>query len=323
MLDKQLVISDMYRAKNKQSFFALHQLQTKIKNLYPDVKIEFHILWDNIVEGDLGENEKWSQLIDMHIENLYSYDKEFFENYIKEYYGLDYTEKFRTWKSIYFVLMAHYLRRVKLKHYYLIYDDDILINDDFKHITDLLLERIPVCLTEPMNSSCDKVLFQKLINLFGENFYHRYVSRNPEGFGFNAGFQGIDLSIYDDFLSVDRFKVILDLFEYKSVLDSDGKEFFGNERFIIDTQQQSFFSLMNTVLSKKDPHILDPEKYYVLPNFGIHPKYGDLGEIKELNGWGPSLESKITHFIGHTQGKGKPKEFLDKVDEYLKINNFL
>lgn len=33
--------------------------------------------------------------------------------------------------------------------------------------------------------------------------------------------------------------------------------------------------------------------------------------------------NKITHFIGHTREKGKPKQFLDKVDKYLKLNNFL
>ena len=78
---KEIVVSNLMRAKNKQSFFALHQLQSKIKALYPDVKVEFHILWDNIAEGNMGDNDKWSQLIDEKIENLYSYDKEFFDNY--------------------------------------------------------------------------------------------------------------------------------------------------------------------------------------------------------------------------------------------------
>ena len=321
---KEIVISNMMRAKNKQSFFALHQIQSKIKALYPNVNIEFHILWDNIDEGDLGDNEKWSKLIDEHIKNLYSYDKEFFNNYVTEFYNLDYTEKFQTWKAIYYVLMAHYLRRVKLKHYYLIYDDDILINDNFKHICDLILDKIPVLISEPMNANCDKVLGNKLVSNFGEGFIQLYNQRNPNIYGFNAGFQGIDLSIYDEFLSKDRFQFILDLFEYKSILDENGKEFFGPERFVIDTQQQSFFSLMNVVFSKKEPHILDPEEYYVVPNFGIHPKFGELDPTNDPDeGWGAGLASRITHFIGHTQGKGKPKVFLDKVDEYLKTNNFL
>jgi len=311
------------RAKNKQSFFALHQIQSKIKALHPDVHLEFHILWDNIEEGDLGDNDKWSGLIDSEIDNLYSYDKKFFIDYIQEFYDADYSDKLSTWKAGFFVVMAHYLRRVMLKHYYLIYDDDILINDDFSHICDQLLNHTPVMITEPMNASCDKVLFQKLCGVFGDGFYHVYQQRNPSFYGFNAGFQGIDLSIYDDFLSRDRFLSILDLFEYKSVLDENGKEFFGQERFMIDTQQQSFFGLMNTVLSKQAPHILNPEEYYVIPNFGTHPKFGDLDPSQELGGWGPALQSKITHFIGHTQGKGKPKEFLDRVDDYLKVNKFI
>jgi hypothetical protein len=320
---KEIVISDLMRAKNKQSFFALHQIQTKIHKLYPDCNVEFHILWDNTAEGDMGDNAKWEALIDSQIINLHSYDKDFFDNYVQEYYQVDYSDKFRTWKAIYLVIMAHYLRRVKLKHYYLIYDDDILINDDFKHITDLMLDRIPVLISEPMNASCDKVLFQQLVNMFGEGFYHAYQQRNPNFFGFNAGFQGIDLSIYDEFLSRDRFLTILDMFQYKSVLDENGKEFFGQERFLIDTQQQSFFGLMNIVLPKQQPHILDPTKYYVLPNFGTHPTFGELSPDQELGGWGPALQSSITHFIGHTEGRGKPKEFLERVDDYLKLNNFL
>jgi hypothetical protein len=324
---KEIVISNLMRAKNKQSFFALHQIQSKIKKLYPDVKIEFHILWDDTNELNLQNEEKWSNLIDSQIENLYSYNKEFFNNYVTEYYGFDYTEKFKTWKAIYFILMAHYLRRVKLKHYYLIYDDDILINDDFKHICDLLLERTPILISEPMNASCDKVMFQKLVNLFGENFYHVYIKNNPKQYGFNAGFQGIDLGIYDDFLSKDRFQHLLDLFEYKSIYDKNGEEIWGDERFIIDTQQQSFFGLMNIVLASKSIHILDPEEYFVMPNWGVHPKYGQLTQDDENEGWGYSMESKITHFIGHTVmhgiNHGKPKPFLKKVDKYLKENNFI
>lgn len=320
---KEIVISNLMRAKNKQSFFALHQIQSKIKSLYPDVKIEFHILWDNTNELNLQNEEKWENLIDTQIENLYSYDKEFFNNYIKEYYDLDYDEKFTTWKAIYFILMAHYLRRVKLKHYYLIYDDDILINDNFKYICDLILSQTPMVITEPMNVNCDKVLFQKLMDTFGEGFYSLYTQNNPNMSGFNAGFQGVDLSIYDDFLSKDRFQMILDLFEYKSVYDENGEEIWGKQRFLIDTQQQSFFGLMNTVFSKKPLHILDPEEYFVVPNWGEHPIKGTINSEDEYGGWGIALESKITHFIGYTRGKGKPKQFLDKVDEYLTNNNFL
>ena len=312
------------RAKNKQSFFALHQIQSKIQKLYPDVDVEFHILWDSTNELNLQDEKKWSDLIDSQIKNLTSYNKKFFDDYVKDCYSLDYDDKFKLWKHIYFIIMGHYLRRVKLVDYYLIYDDDILINDDFKYITDILLSKIPLAITEPANMNCDKVLFNKLVDLYGVEFKHVYASRNNAFAGFNAGFQGIDLSIYDNFLSTDRFELLLNLFEYSSIYDKDGIEIWDQRRFLIDTQQQSFMGLMNTVVSKKDIHILNPEEYFVVPNFGPHPKHGHLDPNDEPDGgWRWGLESKITHFIGHTRGKGKPKQFLDRVDQYLKENNFL
>jgi hypothetical protein len=320
---KEIVISNLMRAKNKQSFFALHQIQSKIRAIHPDVRIEFHILWDSTNELNLKDEKKWADLIDSEIENLYSYDKEFFNNYVREFYELEYEEKFTTWKAIYFVIMAHYLRRVKLKDYYLIYDDDILINDDFSHICELLLSKTPVMITEPMNINCDKVLYQTLFDTFGIGFNQIYLENNPKQFGFNAGFQGIDLGIYDNFLSKNDFKLILDLFSYQSIYDENGEEIWDSRRFAIDTQQQSFFGLMNTVFSKKQIHILDPEEYYVVPNWGVHPTKGAINSEDENSGWGIALDSKISHFIGHTRGKGKPKQFLDRVDRYLKANNFL
>jgi|694.fasta_scaffold00044_14 hypothetical protein len=318
---KEIIIANMMRTKNKQSFFALHQIQSKIQALYSDIKIEFHILWDNKDEYN-DTNDKWEKLINSEIKNLYSYDRKFFVDYVKNLYDLDYENKFNIWPPIYHIIMPHYIRRVLCKDYYLIYDDDILINDNFDHIVKLVLNKIPVLISEPMNINCDKVLINKLIDVFGEGFLTAYKNRNPEFKGFNAGFQGIDLSIYDDFLSKDRFKFLLDLFEYKSIFDQNGNEIWGNERFIIDTQQQSFFGLMNVVFSKKYPHILEENEYFVVPNWGVHPKFGEINNEDENNGWTIGLKSKITHFIGHTQGKGKPKVFLNKVDGYLLKNNF-
>lgn len=321
----KVVISSLMRAKNKQSFFALHQIQSKIKNLYPDVEVHFHVIWDSIGnELGLKDDEHWASIIDHEIHNLHSYDKKFLNDYVKTAYGLDYDEKFSVYVAIYHILIGHYLRRVKLEDYYLVYDDDILINDDFKLPCDVILSKTPMLITEPANANCDKVLFQRFIDIYGRDFQDIYFTKNPKAYGFNSGFQGFDLSIYDDFLSADRFKLLMDFFEFKSIYDENGEEIWDSRRFFIDTQQQSFFGLANTVLSKKDIHILDPEQYFVVPNFGPHPKHGQLDPNDEPDGgWRWGLESKITHFIGHTRGKGKPKQFLDKVDEYLKQNNFL
>jgi hypothetical protein len=320
---QEIVISNLMRAKNKQSFFALHQIQTKIKTLYPNVRLEFHILWDDTNELNVGEEAEWSALIDENIKNLHSYSKEFFDKYLMEFYNLDYVDRFKKFKAGYFIVMGHYLRRVLLKHYYLIYDDDILINDDFKVVTDSLLDNTAVLIAEPMNSSCDKVMFEKLVQLLGTKFAEIYQKKNPNFYGFNAGFQGIDLGMYDIFLSSDRLETLLNLFDYSGIYDDKGEQIWGHKRFLIDTQQQSLLSLMNIVFARKPIHILNPEEYYVVPNFGNHPVYGDLSPEGVDGGWTAGLNSKITHFIGHTQGKGKPKEFLERVDNYLKTHNFI
>lgn len=313
----------MMRCRNKQSFFALYQLQNKIHAVDPEVIVEFHVLWDtDESHHEKRDDPKWSALIDEHITHCHSYDRQFFKTYIQTMYGVTDVEKFDVWMPSYFIMMAQYLRRVKLYDYYFIYDDDIIINDDFSHILNLMLSQVPVLISEPMNVSCDKVLLEKLVGLFGENFWEIYIQRNPRRAGFNAGFQGIDLSIYDNFLSVDRFIELLDLFEYRSIYDADGNEIWGNERFKLDTQQQSFFSLMNVVLSRTRPHFLDDKEYYVVPNWGTHPTFGALNPEDEFEGWGLNLRSRISHFIGHTRGKGKARIFLEYVDKYLKEKGF-
>lgn len=321
-MKNKIVIANMMRCKNKQSFFALHQIQEKILNNDSSIDVEFHILWDSD-DNNLEKKDDiyWANLIDSYIHNIHSYSRDFFKEYVIQMYGIDDVDKFDEWIPIYHILMAHYLRRVKMFDYYLIYDDDVLINDNFENVTELLKKKIPVLISEPMNYNCDKVLLNKLFQLYGENFFNRYKNRNPKYHGFNAGFQGIDLSIYDDFLSVDRFGELINLFDIRNFFDDNGNEIWGTERFLLDTQQQSFFSLMNVVLSKKEIHILDPNQYYVLPNWGTHPVHGEINPNDELQGWGLCLSSKISHFIGHTHGKGKPKVFLEKVDEYLISKN--
>ena len=77
-MDNKIVIANMMRAKNKQSFFAIHQLYNKIKNNDPNCDVEFHILWDENYELIDNENEKWEDLINNYGFNIISYNKEFF-----------------------------------------------------------------------------------------------------------------------------------------------------------------------------------------------------------------------------------------------------
>ena len=322
----KIVILNMFRAKNKQSFFALHQIYNKIKSFDDSIDVNFHTLWDTENELGMKNDKKWEDLIDNYGFNLTSYNKEFFRDYWISAYDYDeptVTLKCSKYFPIYQILMMHYLRRVKLYDYCLIYDDDILINYDFVDVINLMLEKTPVLITEPFNCNCDKVLIKNILEMYGSEAVTLYKKRNPDIHGFNAGFQGVDLSIFDDFLSKDRFELMINMFNYDGIIDSNGNEIWDHRRFVNDTQQQSFLSNMNIIKSKKDPHILDPLTCYVAPNFGSHPILGTLNSEDELNGWGCCMKSKISHFIGHTRGKGKPIQFLEKMNEYLKINNFL
>lgn len=314
-------ILSMFRNKNKQSFFAIHQLYIKTKEYDKNINVNFHIIWDKNTELN-GYDQEYSDLIDnMFKDNIVSYDRQFLKSYAKKYYNVsdEKLDRFDNFYLIYRIILGHYLRRVKLLDNFIILDDDILINYDLHDIIYYTLNNISFLIAEPMNTNCDKGLFNSLSDIYDRTqFVEKYRERNAPMLGFNAGFQGIDASIFDDFLSTANFYQLLSLFDYSSTKNPDGTEFFGPRRFMLDTQEQSFFSCMNICKSKNDPVIMNPNEYFVIPNWGTHPVFGEINYNDENQGWTFALRSKIVHFIGHTMGKGKPKVFLNRVDEYLK-----
>ena len=231
--------------------------------------------------------------------------------------------KFINFKAIYILLLAHYLRKSLGFGYYLIYDDDIILKEDIDELKYALKEQRPCLLVEPMNQWCDKSLCDSLFDLYPGGI-ERYKALNKQFLGFNAGFQGIRLEIYDDFLDPKGFKELLNLFNYNGIYDENGKEKTGKERTAIDTQQQSFFSIMNQIATTKAPYMLPYPDYYCCPNWGTHPHHGEIDTANEYEGWDVAMKSKIVHFIGHTvlEGRhyGKPKYYHKLVDEYLTIN---
>lgn len=310
----------MYRAKNKTAFFAMHQATTILN----DFDIEFHILWDDVEYSD-----EWTDKINSSDFKIVSYTKEMLDQYCLDY-GItkDFISSFSKFKAIYFIIHAHYLKKNDICNYYLIYDDDIVMSEDIEEFKECLRTETPLLICEPLNAGCDKVLAQKLIELYGgEQAYRYYINVNPQLLGFNGGIQGISLDMYEDFLDPEYFNLMLNLFNYNGIYDSDGKEITGPQRTAIDTQQQSFFGIMNIIRSKKTPVILDPSKYFVCPNWGYHPIYGDINTSNEYNGWDVNMKSKIVHFIGHTifEGKhyGKPEQYHKLVDNYLKQHNLI
>jgi hypothetical protein len=327
MNQNKIVIANAYRYKGKQAFFAMHQIQSKIKEYKPDVEIEFHIMWDNNFENAESDRQYWETLLERSDFNITSYDKQFFADYVVSAYDIESNEiekRLKRFFPLYHVLIGHYLRRVLLFDYYLIYDDDILINYDFKDVIDAILEKKPVLITEPYHPSCDKSMGDVITNMFGQPFVEKYLTRNPNRYGFNAGFQGIDLRIYDEFISNSGFRTMLNMFDYSQTFDENGNQLIhGYDRTKIETQQQSFFGLLNVVMAKNDPYILDPKTTYIAPTFGNCELHGEIRSDDGYNGWGMCLKSKISHFIGHTEGRGKPKEFLDRVNLYLTNEGFI
>lgn len=310
----KLVIANMYRAKNKTSFFAFHQIINRLS----DFDIEFHALWD-----DPEYKDEWTDKFKNLNCKIISYTKE----QLNEYYlnlgiSQSYINKFNSFKNIYHLLLAYYLKKQQITDYYLVYDDDIILKKDIDELRKNLLSKRSCLIVEyPLKDNpCDKSLLEKLLHLYPGS-WERYNHINPLKFAFNAGFMGINLEIYDDFLDIEDFKELLDLFSYKGIFRSDGTEILGIERTVIDTQQQSFFSIMSQIATSVKPYILPLDKYFVCPNFGHHDLYG---EIKD---WTINMKSKIIHFIGHSyiDGKyyGKPKEYHELVDNYLKENNLI
>jgi hypothetical protein len=311
----KLVIADMYRAKNKEAFFAIHQAINKLS----EFELEFHIIWDNAEPVD-----KWTDLIENLDCNIVPYSKQMLDDYCRSM-GVDENriKSFSNFNSIYFILHGHYLKNNNITDYYLIYDDDIILQGDLQELTDCLKNKVPCLITEPLNAGCDKSMAAALLNLY-EGSFEYYKAINPTLAGFNAGFQGISLDMYEDFLEPEYFKFLLELFNYKGIYDDQGKEITGPERSAIDTQQQSFFGIMNIIRSHTTPHILTPSEYFVCPNWGVHPLYGDIVTSNEYQGWDVNMKSKVVHFIGHTVLDGvyygKPKQYYKMVDEYLKQN---
>ncbi len=282
--------------------------------------IEFHILWD-----DEDYRDEWSDRIDNSNFKIIPYTKNQLNEYCKSQ-GIseEFISNFDRYKAVYFIIHGHYMKKNNITDYYLIYDDDIILTDELSEFKNCLINKVPCLITEPMNAGCDKVMANTLFSLY-ENSIEYYKSINPNIFGFNAGIQGISLDMYEDFLDPQHFLFLLNLFNYNGIYDKEGKEITGPERSAIDTQQQSFFGIMNVIRSKTKPHILNPIEYFVCPNWGYHPIYGEIDHDNEYNGWDVNMKSKIIHFIGHTVFNGvyygKAKVFNDFVDKYIKENN--
>ncbi len=289
-MSKPIAVARLWHKKGKYEYFGLKQLI----EAFPDVLFDFHIVLDQPTYTD-----EWSTKIDDLKLNATYYTKEDMQEYTAVY---NIGESFNISNFIHFyhIIIGHYLRRVKLYDYMLTYEYDVIFNsNDLSEVRDCLLNKIPFGVSEPLNSNCDKALYTPICKLFNTELATIIAQNNPNLLGINAGFQGITLSMFDEFLSKSGFDAMMSLFDFTGIYKEDGTEKWGMERTIFDTQEQSFYGLLNQVYSP-NYKVLDPAKYF------FHPCWDDFAGYVEK-----ALESKVVHFTGHVKSK-KMFELIDK-----------
>jgi hypothetical protein len=282
----KIPVARLWHKKGKLEYYTMFQLQKH----FPKIEFEFHVILDQP-----NYKDEWSGKIDSLPYKCYWYSKEDMAEYLKnsEYGNEEFISKIPNFIHFYHILINHYLRRVFNYDYVLNIEYDVIFNsDDLTQLENYLNNKIPFGITEPHNPGCDKALAQQLSDLFQQNI----VKYNQ--IGINAGFQGIDLKIFDEFLNPTTFNLLFNCFDFSGIYNKDGSEKTGWIRTIVDTQEQSFHSLMNA--TSPDHQLLDPNEYYVFPY------WVDMEYLKK---------SKIIHFIGHE----KPKEMMEMIDRNLEI----
>lgn len=280
----KIPIARLWHKKGKLEYHTMFQLH----KYFPNIEFEYHVVLDQYEFKD-----EWSEKIDQLPVKCFWYSKEDMHNYLKnsDYGNDELISKIPNFVHFYHILINHYIRRIYNYDYSLMIEYDVIFNnEDLSQLEEFLTNKTPFGIIEPANPGCDKALAQQLSQIFGQN-----IVKYPN-IGINAGFKGLNLRIFDEFLNPSTFNLLLNIFDFSGIYNEDGTEKTGWTRTIIDTQEQSFHSLMNTL--SPDYQFLNPEKYYVFP-YWVDMEY--------------LMKSKVIHFIGHE----KPKEMIDIINKNL------
>jgi hypothetical protein len=281
----KIPIARLWHKKGKLEYHTMLQLY----KYFPDFEFEYHIVLDQY-----NFKDEWSEKIDNLPVRCFWYSKENMHQYLKNSgYGNDnLIAKIPNFVHFYHILINHYIRRIYNYDYSLMIEYDVIFNDkDLTQLKDFLANQIPFGIVEPANPGCDKALSQQLSQIFEQN-----IVRYPN-IGINAGFKGLNLKIFDEFLNPSTFNILLNIFDFSGIYNEDKSEKTGWTRTIIDTQEQSFHSLMNAL--SPDYQLLDFNQYYVFPY------WVDMDHL---------MKSKVIHFIGHE----KPQKMMDIINLKLK-----
>jgi hypothetical protein len=294
-MNKNIAVARLWHRRGKYEYFGLKQLI----DTFPTISFDFHIVLDQ----DLYEDEWTSKISDLNL-NIVYYTKDQLKEYVASYLGGD---QYDLTKFIHFyhIAIGHYLRRVHLYDYMLTYEYDVIFNSkELPEVEECLVNKIPFGISEPLNQNCDKALYNQLCQIFQTNLIDNLTKVNSTLAGVNAGFQGVNLRMFDEFLSQSGFNAMMSLFDFSGTHKEDGTEKWGVERTVYDTQEQSFYGLLNQVHSP-NYKVLDQTNYF------FHPCWDDFPGYVEK-----ALESKVVHFTGHI----KSKKMFELIEDKLKTN---
>lgn len=287
----KIIVARLWHRKGKLEYFCIKQLL----EAFPNIEFDWHI-----VLHSFDYRDEWTSKIEELNTNITWYSTKDMTDYAKQcqYIDNEFESKIPNFIHFYHIIIFHYLRRVLRADYALAYEYDIIFNSlELQELEHCIKNKIPFGVCEPANPNCDKALLNKLSNLFQTD-----ISTITPYFslGINAGFQGMNLKMFDNFMNPSTFIDLLNCFDFSGIYNEDGSEKSGYVRTLVDTQEQSFHSLLNRIYSN-NYSVLNIENYF------FYPSYLDL-EIQK--------KSKVLHYFGHT----KPKEMLDYIDN--KINQW-
>lgn len=283
-MESNIAVARLWYRRGKEEYFSIKQLIEK----FPDIQFDFHV-----VLSEYDYKDEWTNKINKLDINIHYYSKHFMDDYFRSAYSdlSDLVDSFPKFIHFYHILIGHYLRRVLLYDYMLTYEYDIIFNGDLKEVKELLDSKIPFGISEPQNSNCDKALLNSLSNLYQTNLLELIYNNNNNYLGINAGFQGVNLKLFDEFLSPNNLGALLKVFDFGGIYKEDGTEKWGMERTIFDTQEQSFYSIMNQVCSPNYV-VLNKDEYFFWPCWEDFPGYIEK-----------AMESKVVHFTGHKKAQ--------------------
>lgn len=292
---KNFIVARSWRTFGKQQVVALSEI-CRLINIHIGYlgKAEIHL---NINNSNKELQEKVRKIVPEYI-NLFFYENEYLENYVRKFGFEPDIEKFKEWEWIYHIILYHKLYFDNNVDYLLTYDDDILFNCDELHdIVNFVSNKIPFSIADQFSDG-DKPMMGKLVEKFGSEIFENYYRCSGNVYSGNSGFMGFNNSTMSLFKSNEDFKWLIDSFTYKrwDHLTMQGTSW---DSYKVLLQEQSLLSILNRSYSNQKHVILLPSDNYILTQ--------DIELMKK---------SRVMHFISVTKYE---KYYIDLIEKKYNI----